>query len=116
MELWLQIIGTVGTIVVAIIGGIFTVRQAKVSADMSSEREANKQERERIDKRAEQRVRESLLTMRLINADTQLTLGVAMALKHGHANGEIEEGLAAVKTAQEEYQKFNEELAASCKT
>lgn len=113
--MWLQIVGTLGTIAVAIIGGFFTVKQAKVTAHMDAEREESKQERERIDKRAEQRMKESLLTMRLINADTKLTLGVAMALKHGHANGEIEEGLAAVKLAQEEYQKFNDELAASCK-
>ena len=115
MEVWLQIIGTVGTIAVAIIGGVFTIIQAKVAANMEAEKEANEQERRRIDERAEQRKKESLLTMRLINADTQLTLGVAMAMKHGHANGEIEEGLEAVKTAQKEYQEFNEELAASCK-
>lgn len=111
----MEIIGTIGSIAVAIIGGIFALMQAKTTAQINADRKADEAERKRIDKRAEQRMKESLLTMRLINADTQLTLGVAMAIKRGHANGEIEEGLEAVKAAQEEYQKFNDELAASCK-
>lgn len=115
MELLAQIIGAAGTIAVAVIGGIFTLKQAKVAARMEEERKAGEAERERVDKRAEQRKKESLLTMQLISADTKLTLGLAMAVKRGHANGEIEEGLEAVKAAQEEYQKFNDELAASCK-
>ena len=116
MELWLQIVGTLGTVAVALIGGVFALMQAKTTAQINADREADEAERERINKRAEQRMKESLLTMRLINADTQLTLGVAMAIKRGHANGEIEEGLKAVQDAQKEYQEFNEELAASCKT
>ena len=115
MELLLQIVGTLGTVAVAVIGGIFALMQAQTTARISADREANEAERARIDKRAEQRKKESLLTMQLISADTKLTLGLAMAVKRGHANGEIEEGLEAVKAAQEEYQKFNDELAASCK-
>ena len=48
--------------------------------------------------------------MELTNANTDLTIGVAMALKNGHANGEIEEGLAAVQAAKQSYQRFHNEI------
>lgn len=115
MELWLQIVSTVGTIIVAAVGGIFAVAQRKAETKIEKEYEANEEERERIEKRAAQRMKESLLTMRLMNADAKLTVGIAEAIKRGRVNGEIEEGLEAVKEAQEEYQKFNDELAAEHK-
>ena len=34
-----------------------------------------------------------------------------MALKHGHANGEVEAGLKEVESAQMEYQQFLENIA-----
>ena len=49
--------------------------------------------------------------MAMIAANSKLTVGVAMALKHGHTNGEVEEGLAAVETANNEYTRFLEEIA-----
>ena len=47
----------------------------------------------------------------MIAANLKLTVGVAMVLKHGHTNGEVEEGLAAVEAANSDYTKFLEDLA-----
>ena len=45
------------------------------------------------------------------DANAKPTIGVAMALKHGHANGEVEEGLKAVEEANNEYVHFLEGVA-----
>lgn len=65
----------------------------------------------REDARAEQRAKEGRLQLRMMDANTKLTVGVAMALKNGHANGEVEDGLKAVNEANSEYVKFLEGIA-----
>lgn len=64
------------------------------------------------EKQAARRKEESLLGLRLSNANCALTIGVAMALKHGHCNGEVEEGLQKVKSAQDEYLLFEQRILA----
>lgn len=61
--------------------------------------------------RAEQRAKEGRLQLKMLDANAKLTIGVAMALKHGHANGEVEEGLKAVEEANDEYVHFLEGVA-----
>lgn len=65
----------------------------------------------KTEERAEQRAKEGRLQLKLIAANNNLTIGVAMALKHGHANGEVEAGLREVESAQMEYQQFLENIA-----
>ena len=47
----------------------------------------------------------------MIAANLKLTVGVAMVLKHGHANGEVEEGLGAIDATNSDYAKFLKNLA-----
>ena len=47
----------------------------------------------------------------MIDAECKLTVGVAMALKRGHCNGEVEAGLAAVQKTTKEYERFLEDIA-----
>ena len=65
----------------------------------------------RADARAEQRAKESRLLLQYISANSELTVGVAMALKNGHCNGEVEAGLESVKQANAEYIQFLESIA-----
>ncbi len=60
---------------------------------------------------AEQRAKEGRLQLKMMDANTKLTVGVAMALKRGECNGEVEEGLAAVEAANKEYTQFLEGVA-----
>ncbi len=69
------------------------------------------QREKREDERAEQRAKEGRLQLKMSEANNKLTIGVAMALKTGHANGEIEAGLKAVEDAQNDYRLFLEGLA-----
>lgn len=72
---------------------------------------SGKRRAEREDERAEQRSKEGRLQLRMMDANSKLTVGVAMALKHGHCNGEVEAGLKAVQEASDDYVKFLEDIA-----
>ena len=74
---------------------------------------ANKTSKEsaRMEARAEQRRKESRLALQMQHANTELTVGLAMAMKHGKCNGEVEEGLTAVKEANKAYEAFLEGVA-----
>ena len=47
----------------------------------------------------------------MMSANSELTVGVAWALKRGHCNGEVEKGLKAVEDAQREYTEYLEGIA-----
>ena len=47
----------------------------------------------------------------MIAANSELTVGVAMALKKGQCNGEVEAGLKAVQEANRKYKDFLETVA-----
>lgn len=72
---------------------------------------SGKRRAEREDERAEQRAKEGMLQLQMIDANSKLTIGVAMALKHGHCNGEVEAGLQAVQEASDNYVQFLEGIA-----
>lgn len=100
MEIICTTVTVVGSIIVAIVGAVGVVYANKISKLQRISEQQN-----------EMRKREARLAMKLSAANTKLTVGVAMALKHGHANGEIEEGLADVDKAQQEYSEFLAEVA-----
>lgn len=72
---------------------------------------SGKKRAEREDERTEQRTKEGMLQLQMIDANSKLTIGVAMALKHGHCNGEVEVGLQAVQEASDNYVQFLEGIA-----
>lgn len=59
------------------------------------------------DKRNSERVQLCLLL-----AAAKLSYAVAMALKYGHPNGEVEEGVDQYKAAMAEFKKFERDLVA----
>lgn len=65
----------------------------------------------KLDAQAEQRRQESRLALKMQHANTELTVGLAMAMKHGKCNGEVEEGLQAVRDANKAYEAFLEGVA-----
>ena len=98
-------------IVCAAIAAVATIMCAVVSADSKKRDKAFAEQRSKEDDRARQRAKEASLQLAMINANSELTVGVAWALKRGKCNGEVEQGLAAVKAAQAEYTKFLEGIA-----
>lgn len=74
-------------------------------------RRQTRRERE-ADKRAEARKEESLLALDMQMANAKLAYATAMALKRGHANGEVEEGIKAYNDARHKYLEFINRQAA----
>jgi hypothetical protein len=64
-----------------------------------------------IEQRAKDRRKESLLGLKLSMANGKMSYATAMAIKRGHANGEVEEGIEAYSQARKEYLDFVNEQA-----
>lgn len=98
-------------ILCAIIAAVAAIICAAMAAQSSKREKREQAEQERIDRRAEQRAKEGRLQLAMLDANCRLTVGVAMALKRGHCNGEVEQGLAAINRTQHEYEQFLEGIA-----
>ena len=61
---------------------------------------------------AEKRKRESLLSLEMMNANNKLSYALAMAVKRGYPNGEVEAALETYSEAESAYAHFKDELAA----
>ena len=102
MEVVLALISAAASVIVAVIGGVFLLKQSKVKAD-------NEAEAARVNLRAEQRRRESLLSMRMTEANTELTICMAQNLLSGR-DMEICDVERALRKAQEAKDAYNEYL------
>lgn len=90
-------------------------QREKAEAEDKAQREKteaeDKAQRARVEARAAQRAKEGRLQLEMLHANSKLTVGVAMALKRGHCNGEVEAGLEAIKNADQAYAAFLEGIA-----
>ena len=66
----------------------------------------------KAESREKRREKESLLSMKLMDATLQLSLVSSNALTNGHNNGNVEEARESAKKAREEYEAFLREVAA----
>jgi hypothetical protein len=98
----IAIIGFLQAAVVAIVGGLFHVDSKK-----------RKRRDEHLDARAKIRAEESYLSMRLMSANTSLTIATAIAVKENKVNGKMESALAEAEKAQRDYYDFINRTASS---
>ena len=99
------------SIICALVAAAATIICAVMARQEAKSEQHRKESDERSEERAKERAREAKLQLAMIAANSELTVGVATALKNGHSNGEVEEGLKAVKEANLEYTRFLEEVA-----
>ena len=93
-------------IICAVIAGICTVLCAVIGAV------ANKNQK-KSERRAELRQKESLLSLRMMDATLQLASITAIKLTgSGHLNGNVEQARASAEKAAEEYQDFMRSITA----
>jgi len=88
--------------VVALIGGMFNRESKKKREDQS-----------RADNRAEIRAKEGLLSMRLVSANMNLAIAIAVAVQEGKTNGKMAAALIEAEKAQQEYYDFINSVATS---
>lgn len=86
------------TLLTGVILAIFT---AKIQRAAKNREEDDKKRR-----------KEAKLNLDLTFASAQLSYACAMALKRGHANGEVEEAVQAYESAIKSYRKFEREQIA----
>ena len=98
-------------IICAVVAAAATIICAWLASNSTKLSKEQQKRDEATEARAKQRAKEGRLQLAMIAANSELTIGVAMALKNGHANGEVEKGLEAVQAANKEYTKFLEEVA-----
>ena len=92
-------------IICAIIAGLATVVTSLVGINVSN---TNK----KIDRRAEVRNRESLLSLRMMDATLQLSVVTSNALTGGHNNGNVERAKKAAQKVAKDYEEFMMETTA----
>lgn len=105
LEILLAIISAISSVTVAVVGGIFLIKQEKVKAD-------NEVETARVNLRAEQRRRESLLSMRMMEANTELTICMAQNQLSGQDIKicDVERALRKAQEAKEAYDEYLQEI------
>ena len=81
----------------AVVSAVVTTRSTRHNKDM--------------EKRAELRSVESRLMLDMIHANMKLSVGTAVAIKNGRANGELTDGLEAVKRCEGKYNEFLQGIA-----
>ena len=86
-------------IICAVIAGVCTVLCAIIGAV------ANKNQK-KSERRAQLRQKESLLSLRMMDATLQLSVVTSNALTGGHNNGNVETAREAATKVSEEYQEF----------
>ncbi|MBQ4047312.1 MAG: hypothetical protein IJC93_02960 [Clostridia bacterium] len=64
-----------------------------------------------VEQRAAARKKESLLSLEMNMASAKLSYAIAMAIKRGTPNGEVEEGVEAYEAAKHKYLTFLNEQA-----
>lgn len=64
-----------------------------------------------VESRAAARKKESLLSLEMNMASAKLSYAIAMAIKRGKPNGEVEEGIDAYEKAKKKYFDFLENIA-----
>lgn len=98
-------------VICACIAAASSVLCAVLAHQNSQRNKAAAESEKRSELQAKQRAEESRLSLALMNANCSLTVGVALALKNNHCNGEVEQGLIDVKKAQDDYIRFMENIA-----
>lgn len=92
-----------------LISAIALVLVAIIEAVATRERKRYKADRERAERRAALRAKESQLSMEMMSANNKLTLIIAKKLTGQHTNGDVEEAMHESMQAQRDYQDFLEE-------
>lgn len=94
------VISSLSAILVAIIGALSLIDQRK-----------RKREEDMRENSVRERVEESRLSMKMMNATLQLSIVTANALTGGHNNGNVEKARKAAAEAEKEYGDFLGKIA-----
>lgn len=98
-------------VIATIVSAIASIICAYIAGQFAREKIRQSERDKKTDELEARRAEGAKLQLKMINANSKLTVGVAMALKNGHCNGEVEKGLHAVQEAEADYTQFLKEIA-----
>lgn len=98
-------IAAMGAVAVALV-------ERRAARDRKKSEAQLKEDRERVERRATTRERESRLSMEMMSATCALSLVAAKKLAGMHTNGDVEEAMEKATAAQEDYADFVRDVAA----
>jgi len=98
-------------VVIAIIAGLFGLSQHRQKKANERKEKRQKENDARVEKRAEIRRQESLLSIRLMSANMGLAIATALAVQKNEVNGLMQRALDEASAAQEAYQEFLKSIA-----
>lgn len=99
-------------IICAAIAGICSIVVAVIGYQVKKSHEEAQDRAKKEEYRAELRQRESMLSLRMMDATLQLSVVSSNALTGGHNNGNVERAREAAQRVGAEYEDFMREIAA----
>jgi len=102
----IEYIVAVETVLIAFIGGYFMLQGKRREKQAKIDKEKAAKQQQIIEKRAELRKQESLMTMELMYATMTLGVATAHAVKNEKTNGTMESALRCAELANFDYSKF----------
>ena len=93
-----------------VISGGVLVLVAIIEARANIDRRECKAEKEKNDKRSAIRAKESMLSMQMLSATLDLSDATSLKVQQGKCNGEMDRARKKAEAAQEEYEKFMQEV------
>ena len=97
MDVWSYLVGLIPAVVTGSV--LFYAQRAQKKRDTA------------VADHTQARKEEAMLSLELQMATAKLAYSVAMAIKRGEPNGEVEEGIKAYETAKSKYYRFLSEQA-----
>ena len=104
-ELWITLAGMV-------LSAVSVIMVAIINKNQREESSSAEKARKRAEERAAVREQESRLSMDMMEATSELSDVIAIAVSGGHVNGNVEAARERAKVARENYHNFIHELAA----
>lgn len=93
-------------LIVGVVLAVWNARQKRLEEERKAEAKRMEHERREAENA---RVKSETLRIALVVATAKLSYAVAMAVKRGHPNGEIEEGIEAYNQSLEQFREFERE-------
>jgi len=108
------IVAAFAAVAVALIGLIQGLSVAKINKSFAKSEKARQEQAEKVEKRADAREEEGLLSMRLLNSSIDLSMATALAVK-GLAgvsvNGNMDRAIQSAQQNKNDYDKFVDKIA-----
>jgi len=97
---------------IAVIGAIHTLMLGGFGCVLNKGTKKCQEALEKAENRAELRIKENALSMKLASANMSLSIATAMAVRDGNTNGRMHGALVEAESATKAYQDFVDEIVA----